>query len=217
MTDKQAILVRHSVRKYRSVRIADNLVAQLKAKIDELNAAGNLHLQFVEDAGKAYGNLIYRAVGLISAPSIIVCVGEDTADLDERVGYYGEKLVLFAQTLGLNTCWTGTFNRKAVSFDVKPGERVVLAIAIGYGVDQGKDRKSKTYEQVTEVVGTAPDWFKEGVKAALLAPTALNEQKFMIKYNADDTVSLETKGGGLTKIDLGIVKCHFEIGAGREF
>ena len=85
MTDKQAILVRHSVRKYRSVRIADNLVAELKAKIDELNAAGNLHLQFVEDAGKAYGNLIYRAVGLISAPSIIVCVGEDTADLDERV------------------------------------------------------------------------------------------------------------------------------------
>ncbi|SCX16729.1 Putative TM nitroreductase [Lachnospiraceae bacterium YSD2013] len=217
MTDKQAILVRHSVRKYRSVRIADNLVAQLKAKIDELNAAGNLHLQFVEDAGKAYGNLIYRAVGLISAPSIIVCVGEDTADLDERVGYYGEKLVLFAQTLGLNTCWTGTFNRKAVAVDVKPGERVVLAIAIGYGVDQGKDRKSKTYEQVTEVAGTAPDWFKEGVKAALLAPTALNEQKFMIKYNADDTVSLETKGGGLTKIDLGIVKCHFEIGAGREF
>ena len=122
MTDKQAILVRHSVRKYRSVRIADNLVAQLKAKIDELNAAGNLHLQFVEDAGKAYGNLIYRAVGLISAPSILVCVGENTADLDERVGYYGEKLVLFAQTLGLNTCWTVTFNRKAVAVDLKPGE-----------------------------------------------------------------------------------------------
>ena len=65
MTEKQAILVRHSVRKYRSVRIADSLVAQLQAKIDEINAESNLHFQFVEDAGKTYGGLIYRATGLV--------------------------------------------------------------------------------------------------------------------------------------------------------
>jgi hypothetical protein len=28
-------------------------------------------------------------------------------DLDEKVGYWGEQLVLLAQTLGLNTCWVG--------------------------------------------------------------------------------------------------------------
>ena len=170
MTEKQAILVRHSVRKYRSVRIADSLVTQLKAKIDELNAEGNLHLQFVEDAGKTYGSLIYRATGLVSAPSVIACAGPDTSDLEEKIGYYGEKLVLFAQTLGLNTCWTGNFKKSALGETQANGERLVIAIAIGYGVDQGKERKSKTYEQVTETAGTAPEWFKEGVKAALLAP-----------------------------------------------
>jgi len=216
MTDKQAILVRHSVRKYRSVRIADNLVAELNAKINELNAASGLHFQFVEDAGKTYGSLIYKATGLVSAPSVIACAGPDAPDLEERIGYYGEKLVLFAQTLGLNTCWTGNFKKSALGDVQANGERLVIAIAIGYGVDQGKDRKSKTYEQVTETEGAAPVWFKEGVKAALLAPTAINQQKFLIKLNADETVSFEDKGGPFSKVDLGIVKCHFEIGSGRE-
>ncbi|MBR5896884.1 MAG: nitroreductase [Lachnospiraceae bacterium] len=216
MTEKQAILVRHSVRKYRSVRIADSLVAQLQAKIDELNAEGNLHLQFVEDAGKTYGSLIYRATGLVSAPSVIACAGPDTPDLEEKIGYYGEKLVLFAQTLGLNTCWTGNFKKSALGETQANGERLVIAIAIGYGVDQGKERKSKTYEQVTETAGTAPEWFKEGVKAALLAPTAINQQKFLIKLNADESVSFADRGGVFSKVDLGIVKCHFEIGSSRQ-
>ena len=51
-------------------------------------------------------------MGLGSAPSVIACVGKDDDTLDQRVGYYGEKLVLELQKMGLNTCWAGTFNRK---------------------------------------------------------------------------------------------------------
>ncbi len=216
MTDLEAIYERHSVRQYKPDRIEEDKVKELKAKIDELNLEGDLHLQFIEDAGKTYNRLINRASGLGSAPSVIACVGKDAKDLDQRVGYYGEKLVLFAQQLGLNTCWTGTFNRKNIDADIPEGYRLVISIAVGYGKDGGKVRKSKSASQVSEAAGERPEWFDNGVEAALLAPTAINQQKFMIRLGVDDKVEFIDKGGVLSQVDIGIVKCHFEIGSGRQ-
>ncbi len=215
MTDLEAIYERHSVRQYKPDRIEEDKVKELKSKIDELNLEGDLHLQLIEDAGKTYNRLINRASGLGSAPSVIACVGKDSEDLDRRVGYYGEKLVLFAQTLGLNTCWTGTFNRKNTEADIPEGYRLVICIAIGYGKDGGRVRKSKNASQVSEAAGERPEWFDKGVEAALLAPTAINQQKFMIRLGVDDKVEFIDKGGVLSQVDIGIVKCHFEIGSGR--
>jgi len=211
-----AIRQRHSVRQYDARDIEEDKILLLKAKIDELNAEGDLHLQFVEDAAKTYNRLFNRMSGLGSAPSVIACVGRDDASLDQRVGYYGEKLVLYAQTLGLNTCWTGTFNRKNINADVPEGERLVISIAIGYGKDQGRGRKTKTKEQVSEVLSTGAEWFDKGVELALLAPTAINQQKFLIKLLPDETVEFVDKGGVYSQVDIGIVKCHFEIGSGRK-
>lgn len=213
MNDIEAIRARHSVRNYKPLRIEAEKVAKLNEKIEELNKEGNLHLQLIEDAGKTYNKIFNRAMGLGSAPSVIACVGKEGEDLDQRVGYYGEKLVLFAQQLGLNTCWTGTFNKKTIEAEVGSDERLVIAIAIGYGETQGKVRKSKDSSQVTEVEGERPEWFDRGVEMALLAPTAVNQQKFTIKLKADGTVEFVDKGGVLSQVDLGIVKCHFEIGA----
>ena len=215
MNEIEAIIARHSVRNYMSKEIEADKVRLIQEKIDELNAAGNLHLQFVADAGKTYNKLMNRAMGLGSAPSVIACVGKDEADLDERVGYYGQKLVLYLQQLGLNTCWTGTFNRKNINADVAADERLVICIAVGYGEHQGKQRKSKSADQVTAGRADRPDWFNEGVELALLAPTAINQQKFTIKLNDDDSVEFIDNGGVLSKVDIGIVKCHFEIGSGR--
>ena len=216
MNEKEAILARHAVRNYRPDKIETEKVSMLKEKILELNEEGGLHFQFIEDAGNTYNRLLNRAMGLGSAPSVIACVGKDADDLEQRIGYYGEKLVLFAQTLGLNTCWAGTFNKKNINAVVPQGERLVISIAIGYGKDQGRDRKSKEATQVSEAVGNRPAWFDEGVKMALLAPTAINQQKFLIRLNEDESVTFVDKGGPFSKVDLGIVKCHFEIGAGRE-
>ena len=216
MTDLEAIYERHSVRQYKSDRIEEDKVEELKAKIEELNLEGDLHLQFIEDAGKTYNRLLNVASGLGSAPSVIACVGKDTEDLDRRVGYYGEKLVLFAQKLGLNTCWTGTFNRKNIDADIPEGYRLVISIAVGYGKDGGRVRKSKNASQVSEAAGEMLEWFDKGVEAALLAPTAINQQKFMIRLGVDDKVEFIDKGGVLSQVDIGIVKCHFEIGSGRK-
>lgn len=215
MTDIEAIRERHSVRQYKQVAIEEDKAALIRAKIDELNKEGNLNLQFVEDAGKTYNRLFNRVSGLGTAPSVIACVGKDSKDLDQRVGYYGEKLVLYAQQLGLNTCWTGTFNKKNIDADIPEGERLVICIAIGYGVDAGRARRSKTAAQVSSAEEGTPEWFANGVELALLAPTAVNQQKFMIKLLPDETVEFIDKGGVLSQVDIGIVKCHFEIGSGK--
>ena len=213
MNEIQAIKERHSVRSYTDKRIEQDKIDKLNTLIEECNKEGNLHLQLCQDAGNTYNKLLSKAMGLGSAPSVIICVGPDDETLEERVGYYGEKIVLFAQMLGLNTCWAGTFNKKNTPAKVEVGERVVISIAIGYGTSNGKERKSKTSSQVTSGAGDKPEWFNYGVEMALLAPTAINQQKFEIRLEADNSVSFIDKGGIFSKVDLGIIKYHFEVGS----
>ena len=216
MSETDVIKQRHSVRNYKPERIEEKTMDLLKEKIAELNSEGRLHLQMIEDAGNTYNKLLNRMMGLGSAPSVIACVGPDDATLEQRIGYYGEKLVLYAQELGLNTCWAGTFNKKNIGAEVSDNERLVISIAIGYGKDNGKPHKSKTADQIMEAGTDRPAWFDRGIEMALLAPTAINQQKFVIRLNPDGTVDFIDKGGIFSQVDLGIVRCHFEIGAERK-
>ena len=61
-----------------------------------------------------------------------------------------------------------------------------------------------------------PEWFVKGIEMALLAPTAINQQKFMINLGPDDAVEFVDKGGVLSQVDIGIVKYNFEVGSGRK-
>jgi len=216
VTEMEAILERHSVRSYQDKKIEKEKIEKLNALISECNEKGGLHIQLIEDAGDTFNRLLNRFMGLGSAPSVIACIGKDTDDLDEKTGYYGEKIVLYAQQLGLNTCWAGTFNKKNVRAEIGNGERIVIVIAVGYGVNGGKPRKSKKPDQVVRGgIAGKPDWFIKGTECALLAPTAVNQQKFEIVLKDDGSAEINDKGGILSKVDKGIVKYHFEAGAGQ--
>jgi nitroreductase len=136
---------------------------------------------------------------------------------DYRCGYYGEKIVLFAQQLGLNTCWAAlTFNKKMVKEIIPDGEALCMVIALGYGETQGNSRRSKSIQDVVISKGEMPDWFRNGVEAALKAPTAVNQQKFAFGMKNGEP-AVKVKGVGVyTKVDLGIVAYHFEAGSGRK-
>lgn len=214
MTEMEAIRERHSVRAYQNRKIEADKIAKLNELIAQCNREGNLNLQLIEDAGGTFSRMLSRVMGLGSAPSVIACVGPDDDTLDERIGYYGQKIVLFAQMLGLNTCWAGTFSEKNVPAKRVPGDKLPIVIAIGYGVNGGKTRKTKTAADV--VVGgmdDKPEWFCKGVEAALLAPTAVNQQKFEIALKDNGTVEIIDKGGILSRIDKGIVTYNFEVGS----
>ena len=221
MTLQEAITARHSVRKYIDKEIPADIVTALQDKIAEYNKVGNLNIQLVLNETRAFtGMLSYGSFSGVR--NYFVMVGKKGADLNERVGYYGEQLVLLAQTLGLNTCWVGLSYRKVPeAYNVGKDEKLACMIALGYGETQGVSHKIKTIEQVSNASDLTPAWFKRGVEAALLAPTAVNQQKFSFEYvgMSNNRHLVRAKKGfsmiGYTQMDLGIAKYHFEIGAGK--
>ncbi len=221
MTLQEAITARHSVRKYIDKEIPADIVTALQDKIAEYNKVGNLNIQLVLNETRAFtGMLSYGSFSGVR--NYFVMVGKKGADLDERVGYYGEQLVLLAQTLGLNTCWVGLSYRKVPeAYNVGKDEKLACMIALGYGETQGVSHKIKTIEQVSNASDLTPAWFMRGVEAALLAPTAVNQQKFSFEYvgMSNNRHLVRAKKGfsmiGYTQMDLGIAKYHFEIGAGK--
>ena len=225
MTLSEAILARHSVRAYTNKPITGDTLFVLQQKIDDVNAAGNLHIQLVLDEPKAFLCTMAKYGKFRGVRNYLVMAGKKADDLDERVGYYGEQLVLLAQTLGLNTCWVGvSYSKTPGAFVLDEGEKVACVISIGYGETQGVSHKIKSPKEVSNASDITPRWFNEGVKAALLAPTAVNQQKFYFEYVGFDGEGkkpkvLAKKGTslvGYTLMDLGIAKSHFEIGAGKD-
>ena len=222
MTLQEAITARHSVRKYIDKEIPVDIVTVLQDKIVEYNKVGNLNIQLVMNETRAFtGMLSYGTFSGVK--NYFVMVGKKGDGLDERVGYYGEQLVLLSQTLGLNTCWVGLSYRKVPeAYNVGKDEKLACMIALGYGETQGVSHKIKTVEQVSNASDLTPAWFKRGVEAALLAPTAVNQQKFSFEYvgMSNNRHQVRAKKGismiGYTQMDLGIAKLHFEIGAGKE-
>ncbi|MCD8282266.1 MAG: nitroreductase family protein [Prevotella sp.] len=219
----EAIPLRHSVRRYKRVPLAEEHIRLLRKEIDRCNAESGLNIQLVTNERRAFTGLL--AYGKFSGvENYIVMAGAKGETLDEKVGYYGERLVLAAQAAGLNTCWVGLSYRAVKGvYNIADGEKLACMIAVGYGETQGKAHKTKTVEQVSNASGATPDWFIRGVEAALLAPTAVNQQRFSFEYIAPEAGALPVVKAhrgvpvvGYTHMDLGIAKLHFELRAGRE-
>ena len=233
MTIYEAIEARHSVRAYQDKPLSEDVVKVLEHEIDVVNREGCLHIQLVRNEPKAFLGPLSKYGRFRGVGNYLVVAGQKADDLDERVGYFGEHLVLVAQMLWLNTCWVGVnYSKIPGTYVLGEGEKVACYIAIGYGKTQGLAHKIKTVEQVSssavKPLGSGgnsaeatPTWFRKGVEAALLAPTAINQQKFSFVYTGEyaGRHRIIAKRGfsllGFTKMDLGIAKYHFEVGAGK--
>lgn len=223
MTIQEAILARHSVRAYKEEPLTEDVVKVLENEISQVNLKSKLHIQLILNEPKAFQGTLAKYGMFRNVSNYLVMAGKKAEDLDERIGYYGEYLVLLAQTLGLNTCWVGlSYTKVPGTYVLDEGEKIACYIAIGYGETQGTSHKIKTIEQVSNVSERTPLWFKKGVEVALLAPTAVNQQKFSFEYVGmkDGHHLVHAKKGfsliGYTQMDMGIAKYHFEIGAGKE-
>ena len=223
MTLQEAIVARHSVRQYIETPIEAEKVQQLQALIDECNREGGLHIQLVTEEPEAFAAGIAKYSKFRGVRNYIAMICKKGDDL--KLGYYGEKVILLAQTLGLNTCWVGlSFRKQPDHYKVDDDETLVCVVSLGYGATQGVQHPQKrTVADVTDDQRTAdhgkpfPEWFVRGTEAALLAPTAVNQQKFVFILHDDNRVEAKAKFSliGYAKLDLGIAKYHFEIGAGE--
>ncbi len=206
---------RHSVRQYLDKTIPADIRAELNTYASELNRTGDLHIQIIYDEAECFSSSLAHYGRFENCSNYIAMAGKKADDLEERCGYYGQLLVLKAQVLGLNTCWAALTHGKSRAV-LEENEKQVIVIALGYGKTQGSPHRSKSPSEVSDMTEDSPEWYKEGVRAALLAPTAVNQQKFRFIRNGNTVTARPGKIGSCLKIDLGIVKCHFELGAGKE-
>lgn len=213
MTLNEAIVARHSVRRYIDKAIDPEAVKELQEIIEECNKESGLKFQLQLNEPEAFGSGMASYGKFSGCSNYITVVGKK--EDEEKCGYYGEKIVLRAQQLGLNTCWVAlTFNKSKVVYDADKGEKLLIVISLGYGQTPGHERPTKSIEELSKVRnGDTPEWFIRAMEAVQLAPTAINQQKFFFTLDGN-TVEAKTLLGFYAKIDLGIAKYHFEIGAG---
>lgn len=212
----EAMAARHSVRQYTDKPLSADIIAALNEKICECNRESGLNIRLITDEPKAFDCFMARYGKFSGVRNYIALIGKKGGQSDEVCGYQGERLVLFAQSLGLNSCWVAMSYRKVPeALKLASDEKLVVVIALGYGENQGQPHKSRRAEEVSDLTADSPEWYRRGVEAALLAPTAMNQQKFRFSLSGG---RVSGKAGGLaySKVDLGIAKLHFELGAGKE-
>lgn len=212
----KAIDERYSARKYLEAGISGEDKAQIATWIEKINAMSGLHVQARYNDPGAFDTI--KAYGSFSNVNNYLCfVGNDDKDLEEKCGYYGELLVLYLTAIGIGTCFVAaSYSRSKVNCEIKKGEKLCIVVAFGYPEPTNyRHVHKKTPKDVSNMTDSSPIWFKNGVIAALKAPTAINQQQFYLKLLEENKVEAKAKFGFYSKIDLGIVKCNFEIAAGK--
>ena len=211
MDIKEAMYIRNSVRRYTDEPLKAEHIQILRNAVKAVNEESGLNFQLVTNEPDAFTGTMANYGHFSGCTDYIVAVGKK--GMDEEIGYYGEKLVLTAQSIGVNSCWVAlTFNKSKVNAEVNKGEKFYLVISLGYGIHQGRPHKNKPLNELCSCEGEMPQWFKNAMDAALTAPTAINQQKFHFTLKGD-TVKAKAFMGPYSKMDLGIVKLHFELGA----
>ncbi len=200
---------RHSVRQYTDRPIEAEKREVINRHVEEINQESGLHIQVLYDEPKCFDSFIAHYGSFQNVKNYIAVIGKDA----EIGGYYGEKLILQCQALGLNTCWVAMSHGRSRA-KVGKGEKLISLIAVGYGVTAGSPRFSRRIEELS-TADVPTDWFINGMKAVCLAPTAMNQQKFWFELK-DGVVTAKEIKGLYTKIDLGIAKYHFEAISGHK-
>ena len=211
----ETIKSRHSVRRYSEKPISEEHISCLNQIIEKCNSEGNLNMQLITNEPNAYAKSFWAHYGKFNnVRNYITLIGPKSKDTEEKLGFFGEIVVLMAQQMGLNTCWCGlSYSKRDAVFKIKDDEKLYALIAIGYGENQGVQHKSKPKEKISNDISSSPEWYLKGIESALLGPSAINQQKFHFKYLGDNRVKATTDWGFYNKMDLGIAKLHFEVGS----
>ena len=207
---------RHSVRQYTDQKIPMEIQEKLKAEVERLNTESGLHMQLFFDEPDCFDSRMAHYGKFTDVKNYLSIVGKKEPKLEEKTGYYGEKVVLLAQSLGINSCWVGMTHGKSDAI-INKDEKQVIVVSLGYGENQGVAHKSKPMDKLCSVTGDVPTWFQAGMEAAMLSPTAVNQQKFLISYDGKKLSAKVNGRGFFSKVDLGIVKCDFELASGHTF
>lgn len=207
---------RHSVRSYKDLQIEDEKKEVINNLITEINNESSLHIQVFYDDKKCFDSFLSHYGKFTNVSNYISLVGIKGKDLDEKLGYYAAKIILKLQELGLNSCIVGLTHGKSKAI-ISKGEKENCLISFGYGINSGVSHNVKKVKEVSNYKDGDPKWFHDAIEMTLLAPTAMNQQKYYFELKDDNKVNATAKMGFYTKFDLGIVKYYFQLFADPSF
>lgn len=221
----EAMRKRCSRRSYKKEPLCVEDITFLEEKIQNYNTAAGLHMQLVTNNEEAFHGL-KKSYGMFHNVCNYIALVGDNKDvyIQEKLGYFGEKLVLEATQRELGTCWVGgTYDADSCPIILLPHEKLYCVIAIGYvnkeksfkekAIAKVAHRKSKTIQQMSNATRHTPAWFTNGLKAVQVAPSALFKQPVYFTYENDKVFAKIDKPETHEMLDLGIALLHFELGA----
>lgn len=230
MDYKKAIQMRSSRRAYLPKSLEHRISVRLRESVFHYNQESGLRIRLVENDSHLFEHFL-SGYGMFSGvQNYFAMIGlEQDECLREKVGYYGERLVLEATLLGLGTCWIGgTYQKSACirQLHLKEEETLVCIIAVGNVISQRSlkekivhkisKRSSKSISEMSHCEGPMPESFRSGMEAVQKAPSALNKQPVLFTYG-NGTVTATVRDPARQGIDLGIAMLHFEIGASSPY
>lgn len=227
----QAIEIRKSRRAYDPSPISPKQIALLKSRIDEYNQKSGLTIRFLQDGSFAFAG-IRKSYGMFSGVRSLFIMKGPKADpnLKEKIGYFGELLILESTVLGLGTCWVGgTFDSSGIR--KQEDEELVCVITVGKVpsaqtlkerlIYKAVHRKTKSIGQMCQLQGKSqdafPSWLKTAMNAVRKAPSTKNTQKVMFLEKGGILQAYVPDTDTFDRVDLGIAKLHFELAAGGRF
>ena len=230
MNDIQAVNKRESRRIYLEKEIDIKKMIKLKKLINHFNEENNLRISLIDDAREAFGDFRKSYGFFKGVRSVIVLKGlKNDMHLKEKLGYYGERLVIEATKLGLGTCWVGgTFDNKSSLFNSQNDESLVCVLTIGYPYIEKSLREKIIHSVMHRKVKSIdkfyisdtkklPKWFIDGIELVVRAPSAKNKQPVRFEYKDYIVTAHVDEKNEFDLVDLGISKLHFEIGAKGKF
>lgn len=219
---------RVSRRTYIEKQIRKEDIESILKLINSINNDNELNIQFVED-GKDVVSGFKASYGMISGVDsfIALVANKDIENYKQKLGYYGEILVLEATNNGLSTCWLGgTYKKKECDkyINIEENEELVCIIAVGYTQEEfsikekvikALNKKEKTlddmlYSQEKEI----PSWVISGINFVLNAPSTVNAKPVIYEYKDNKVrAAIKKPNHGYEEVDLGISMLHFQLGA----
>lgn len=165
MDFKSLIVNGRSVRNFKETPVDAKELVELEKYIDEckkLDSSIVIEARFFagDDTYKRlYGIAGYKGV-MIEAPNYLVLLSEDKPQHLENAGYVGERAILKARDLGIDSCWVSYSDRNAVknTLGIDSDKEVVALIALGYASNEkhieGAGKTGDNYSQSKISVGS---------------------------------------------------------------
>lgn len=224
MTLTEAIDLRISSRSYLPTPITPARQAQLQKVVDRCCQRSGLHIGLVCGRAEPFDSMRKHYGLLKGVQNYIYLAGpSDDPHLAEKCGYFGEEIVLTATSMGLGTCWVGgTYDKHDCLCHIAEGETLVCVIAVGHVAEEKEKsgllrrlmgRRVRSADALSANGSAAPDWFAAGMAAVTKAPSSVNRQPYRFRWTENGVCAALTARDTLARVDLGIAKFHFELGA----